>query len=740
MARKYLLTHLYDTEEEAQSARTSLMGKFGSLLENTRVVQAPYGFILEIDTKEIAENLSEEIKATIEPRGAPKVSRKPKEPGRSTRAKVTAKPAAKPSEPKTEPEPARRPIGKEPRAKPAEKEPRPKLEPKPTTRAEPVSPAPVTEKPKVPKRKRVAVVLAVFLGPWSWLYTYNKDKHKFWISLIVTVSISVSVSVSAFSNYVWVLTSVLFMWLISIWLWPIINAAARPREFYQEYPSVGTTWLGRPAFAGVVIGSIVLFALLPMLLGSTSQPDTSALGEAVDNPTLVWTTGGDAEWSSQTTTYYYDGVAARSGDVSDGEATWLRATVTGPGTLTFYWRVSSERDSDFLEFRIDGVEQTSISGFADWEQRTYSVTSGTHTLEWRYAKDGSGTSISDCGWLDEVEFTSTPTPAPTTSLGEAVDNTALTWTTDGYAEWFGQANTYYYGGDAARSGAVTNDQDTWLDTTVTGPGTLTFYWKVSCESDYDYLGFYIDGAEQTSISGSVDWQQEIYSITAGTHTLEWIYTKDSEYSSGSDCGWLDKVEFDSTPGSPRSLVFEDDFSNPSSGWFVGSNDVREIAYEDGEYSVLVKKPNYSITGWNLEGGTQTDFSAELDVRAMSTVVGSCAGIMFRHITAQGESSSHYLFCVRSGDGAYRIQKLLSDEWTTLTDWTKSTYIRTGTSVNHLEVICRGGLIEVYANGQKLTSITDLSLASGYVGVVAETGDQSNAHYHVDNFRLYELTS
>ena len=142
------------------------------------------------------------------------------------------------------------------------------------------------------------------------------------------------------------------------------------------------------------------------------------------------------------------------------------------------------------------------------------------------------------------------TPTPAISLGEAVDNEALSWTTGYDFSWFGQTETYYYGGDAAQSGHITHDQYSWLRTTVNGPGTLTFYWKVSCEVGmlpYDSLEFDIDKSYQKEIWGSIDWQQESYYIGAGVHTVGWIYSKDSSVSSGSDCGWLDKVEFTPTP-------------------------------------------------------------------------------------------------------------------------------------------------------------------------------------------------
>jgi YD repeat-containing protein len=127
-------------------------------------------------------------------------------------------------------------------------------------------------------------------------------------------------------------------------------------------------------------------------------------------------------------------------------------------------------------------------------------------------------------------------------LCEALDNCTLTWTTGGAANWFGQTTAPYFGVSAAQSGDIDDSQESWLQTTVTGPGTLSFYWKVSSEPGYDYLEFYIDGTRQaTRISGTVDWTLQSYSIPAGQHTLKWRYMKDSSVSRNSDCGWLDKV-------------------------------------------------------------------------------------------------------------------------------------------------------------------------------------------------------
>jgi len=133
------------------------------------------------------------------------------------------------------------------------------------------------------------------------------------------------------------------------------------------------------------------------------------------------------------------------------------------------------------------------------------------------------------------------------SLGEAVDATSLTWTAGGNASWFGQSATSYNGGDAAQSGGIVDSQISSVQTTVNGPGSLTFYWKVSSESGYDYLNFYIDGALQTgSISGEVAWTQKTFSIVSGSHTLKWEYAKDDSISEGLDAAWLDEVVFSQT--------------------------------------------------------------------------------------------------------------------------------------------------------------------------------------------------
>jgi hypothetical protein len=88
---------------------------------------------------------------------------------------------------------------------------------------------------------------------------------------------------------------------------------------------------------------------------------------------------------------------------------------------------------------------------------------------------------------------------------------------------------------------VQQSEQTALSVTVDGPTSLSFYWKVSSESGYDFLRFYIDSVLQYSISGTVDWTQRNYALGAGSHVLTWTYAKDESLNSGFDCGWVDHV-------------------------------------------------------------------------------------------------------------------------------------------------------------------------------------------------------
>jgi hypothetical protein len=133
--------------------------------------------------------------------------------------------------------------------------------------------------------------------------------------------------------------------------------------------------------------------------------------------------------------------------------------------------------------------------------------------------------------------------AATGDLSDACDATQYVWTTAGDEDWFFQTATTHDGVDAARSGPISDNGSSEMQVQVTGPGTLTFWWKVDSHGS-DTLS--VDAAgpgNSQGISGSSPWVQVALSIEAGPQTVTWTYTKDSSDSSGEDAGWVDQVYF-----------------------------------------------------------------------------------------------------------------------------------------------------------------------------------------------------
>ncbi len=168
------------------------------------------------------------------------------------------------------------------------------------------------------------------------------------------------------------------------------------------------------------------------------------------------------------------------------------------------------------------------------------------------------------------------------ALGDALDSPGLIWTTGGNASWFGQTGLTHDGVDAAQSGFLFDNQEAWVQTTVTGPGVIAFTWKVSSEEAFDFLEFSLGGVLRTRISGEVDWRRQFFDIPAGSQNLRWRYSKDSATTLGQDRGWLDQVAYAPDSGSP-AIVAPPDRRTVVAGvnvtFTVGAAGSRPLAYQ-----------------------------------------------------------------------------------------------------------------------------------------------------------------
>ena len=291
-------------------------------------------------------------------------------------------------------------------------------------------------------------------------------------------------------------------------------------------------------------------------LGGTGTTTLSLFAGAT--ATLSFTASKNTTGSSLSWDYVISG--------PDGKAITVTQEAVGQSTLT--------------SIAISGASSVTSGGNTTYTC-TATMSDGTTktvTPTWSISSGGSYASIGTSGKLTAntvassqpvtvkasyteggVTKTATKTvtvyPAPT--LATALDNSKLTFTTGGHSAWLSQSTTTHDGVDAARSGSVSDNQNSWMRTTVTGPGTISFWWLVSSEPGYfDFLEFLVDGVRRDVIGGDRPWKRCSFFIGSGTHTLTWNYSKDYSVSAGLDAGFVDQVEW--TPGSSSPLDFDGD--------------------------------------------------------------------------------------------------------------------------------------------------------------------------------------
>lgn len=119
------------------------------------------------------------------------------------------------------------------------------------------------------------------------------------------------------------------------------------------------------------------------------------------------------------------------------------------------------------------------------------------------------------------------------------------WSNDTIHPWVISQEFPFDGDFSASSGQISQSQFSMLSITVDvfSDDTVTFRKKVSSESGYDFLRFYIDSVQTDYWSGEKGWTEESYPVSEGTHILKWIYSKDNSVSKGYDQAWIDYIAF-----------------------------------------------------------------------------------------------------------------------------------------------------------------------------------------------------
>jgi hypothetical protein len=186
----------------------------------------------------------------------------------------------------------------------------------------------------------------------------------------------------------------------------------------------------------------------------------------------------------------------------------------------------------------------------------------------------------------------------------------------------------------------------------------------------------------------------------------------------------------STPGEPlpEGVLFQDDFSDTSSGWDRITADEGITDYENGVYRILVNLDSTDV--WANPGLDFTDTVVEVEATKVGGSDENDFGIICRY-----QDVSNFYFQIITSDGYYAIGKVLDGEqiFISADGFVEGTAINQGNVTNIIRADCVGSTLTLYANGTELDSVEDNSFASGDVGLLAGTFEVVGTDIHFDNF-------
>lgn len=311
----------------------------------------------------------------------------------------------------------------------------------------------------------------------------------------------------------------------------------------------------------------------------------SDLGVALNAEKLTWCVTGDAAWAGEFDSCAADGQHyAKVVNVGSGAEACLMTKVEGPGVISFDFVTALTVPGASLRFYVDDNPIGVWIGGNDWAPFEYDVTGdGAHKLKWCVQCSGAEMKASDYVAVDNVDW------AP--SLGSVL-NSEMEWMTSGDKLWKGVE-----GDDARKDWAsiadLNADEVSVVSTRVYGEGTLTFEWAVSCEADYDWVEFSVDGIVRRYLTGKEDWVKEDVEISgAAWHEVSWTYMKDElddPLLEGDNYAMLDNVVWTSddvdpslvTHSSPVPVPYNDIKKHYSSYLKMSGGDYEKAALQKG---------------------------------------------------------------------------------------------------------------------------------------------------------------
>lgn len=176
-----------------------------------------------------------------------------------------------------------------------------------------------------------------------------------------------------------------------------------------------------------------------------------------------------------------------------------------------------------------------------------------------------------------------------------------------------------------------------------------------------------------------------------------------------------------------AILFQDDFSTPTTGWERMQAGEGVMDYDGGGYRILVNALDTNF--WSTPGLSFNDVRLEVDVGKLGGPDENRIGLICRL------SEGNYYFFLVTSDGYFGIGLFNLGQAVLLgqNELQFSERILQGMTVNHLRADCQADQLAMYVNGFETVTVQDQTLASGEIGLMAGSFSEAGVDVIFDNF-------
>ncbi len=188
---------------------------------------------------------------------------------------------------------------------------------------------------------------------------------------------------------------------------------------------------------------------------------------------------------------------------------------------------------------------------------------------------------------------------------------------------------------------------------------------------------------------------------------------------------------------PRVIIWEDDFSDVTSGWERYRELDGVLDYVEGEEVYEMNVLAEDSLWWVWKEETLPDVGLSVDAWLVAGPEESLFGAMCRY---DADNNDAYIFLINAkgeagigviGEG-YQFEPLSGGELT------QFDVLQTGLDArNTIDILCAGEALQMSVNGELLFDLQATGFTGDDVGLVVVTSDESGANVYFDDLVIYE---